>query len=167
LNTLTVWKFRGPRSAESQLPRLRRLAAQGLGIDDAAVVSWPEGARKPSIRSLGSLTGPGQLWGGFWGVLLGLIFLVPIAGPAFGAAAGAIAGSLSDFGIEDDFIKRVRETVTPSTSGLFVLSSDTVADRLKLEMEGPEIALIRCDLNPEHERHLRDALGEEFGKSAS
>ena len=68
-------------------------------MDDAALVSWPPGQRKPSTTSLGSLTGPGDLWGGFWGVLLALVFLAPLAGPTFGAAAGAVAGSLADFGV--------------------------------------------------------------------
>ena len=69
-------------------------------IDDAAFVAWPRGRRTPATRELGSITGPGELWGGFWGMLLGLIFLTPLAGPTFGAAAGAVAGSLSEFGVE-------------------------------------------------------------------
>src|SRR5687767_12489221 len=124
MNTLTVWRFDGPEAAEQEaLPRLERLAALSLiSVDDAVAVSWPEGRRKPSIRSLGSVTGGGDLWGGSWGMLLGLIFLVPIAGPAFGAAAGAFAGGLADFGIDDDFIKQVRDVVTPGTSALFLVT---------------------------------------------
>ena len=157
---LTVWRFEGTCGAEEALLRLEELAGRGeISVDDAALVSWPRDRRKPSTRELGSLRGPGALWGGTWGVLLGLIFLVPIAGPTFGAAAGAIAGSLSDFGIDDDFIKRVRDTVTPGTSALFVFSSDTVADRLVDELGG--VNVVRCNLSAEHERRLRAALGEE------
>src|SRR5262249_5766078 len=95
---LTVWRFDTPAAAGEALPRLEQLVAAGdARIDDAALVSWPRGRRKPSTRDIGSLTGPGNLWGGFWGVLLALIFLTPLAGPAFGAAAGAVAGSLTDF----------------------------------------------------------------------
>jgi uncharacterized membrane protein len=157
---LTVWRFEGAHGAELALPRLEELARRGeIRVDDAALVSWPGARRKPSTRELGSVNGPGSLWGGTWGMLLGLIFLVPIAGPTFGAAAGAIAGSLSDFGIDDDFIKRVRDTVTPGTSALFVFSSDTVAERLGGELDG--VAAVRCDLSEVHERRLRAALGEE------
>jgi uncharacterized membrane protein len=130
-----------------------------LAIDDAAAVSWPEDRRKPSMRELGALTGPGVLWGGSWGVLLGLVFLVPIAGPMFGAGAGAIAGSLSDFGIADDFIKRVRDRVTAGTSALFVLCGDASADAVAMSLDATGV--IRCDLSPVQARRLREALGEE------
>ena len=144
------------------MPRLRRLAADGrVRVEDAAAVSWPEGRRKPYTATLGSLDGPGELWGGFWGMLLGLIFLTPLAGPRFGAAAGAIAGSLSDFGVSDDFVKRVRDTVTPGTSALFLLSDGPARDALAAELRGISFELIRSQLSAEQERRLRTALGEE------
>jgi uncharacterized membrane protein len=163
VNTLTVCRFGDPATAERALPPLRELADRGeLVIDDAALVAWPRGARKPSTRSLGSLSGPGELWGGFWGVLLGLIFLVPLAGPVFGAAAAAFAGTLADFGIDDDYVLRVRELVTPGTSALFAIGDRESADRLVAALGG-EPTILRCTLTPEHERKLRSALGEETG----
>jgi hypothetical protein len=44
----------------------------------------------------------------FWGMLFGLIFLTPLFGLAVGAAIGALGGAFRDYGIDDDFIKRVR-----------------------------------------------------------
>lgn len=159
---LTVWRFENPRAAQELLPGLERLAAERtISVDDAALVTWPLTSRKPSTRELGSLTGPGALWGGSWGVLLGLIFVVPIAGPALGAAAGAIAGSLADFGIDDDFIKRVRDVVTPGTSALFVLGDRAAADGIATEL--PAAGVVHCELSVEHERRLLAALGEESG----
>jgi uncharacterized membrane protein len=160
--TLTVWKFSASDGAENALPRLAGLAARDLVIvEEVAAVAWPEGLRKPTTRTLGSLTGPGTLWGGSWGVLLSLIFLTPLAGPAFGAAAGAVAGTLSDFGIDDDFIIRVRQLVTPGTSALFVVCDGATAERLAFEWSDLDVELVRCDLSSEQERRLRYALGEE------
>ena len=123
MDTLTVWTFPTAEGADEAVDRLRSLAEQGrITVDDAAVVSWPASRRKPKVRELGSLTGPGALWGGFWGLLLGLIFLVPLAGLAFGAGAGAVAGGLVDVGIDDAFIKRIRAEVEPGTSAAFVVS---------------------------------------------
>jgi uncharacterized membrane protein len=158
---LTVWRFEGARTAEDEaLPRLERLVAAGdVTVDDAALVSWPSTCRKPSTRGLGSLDGAGALWGGTWGVLLGLIFVVPIAGPALGAAAGAIGGSLADFGIDDDFIKRVRETVTPGTSAIFLLVDGTRAEEVVADLGG--VAVVRCELSGAQERRLLATLGEE------
>jgi uncharacterized membrane protein len=52
----------------------------------------------------------------WWGLLFGLLFFVPLLGAALGAGFGALAGSLSDAGIDDEFIKSVREEVEPGTS---------------------------------------------------
>jgi uncharacterized membrane protein len=162
VNTLTVWRFDSPEAAENVLPRLRQLAADGEAhVDDATLVTWPHGRRKPSTIPLGSLNGPGRLWGGFWGVLLALIFITPLAGPAFGAAAGAVAGSLCEFGVSDDFVARVRQDVVPGTSALFVVSSRGSADRLATELRGVATLTARSALAPDQEQRLRDALGEE------
>jgi uncharacterized membrane protein len=94
-------------------------------------------------------------------MLLGLVFLTPIAGPTFGAAAGAVAGTLSDFGVEDDYVKRARETVTPGTSALFVISDDRGVEQIEAALDGQEFALLRTDLTHEQARQLYAALGEE------
>src|SRR4051812_26770163 len=162
MNTLVVWRFADPDGAAATLPRLHRLVSAGEAtVDDAALVSWPPGHRKPSTTTLGSLTGPGRLWGGSWGVLLALIFIVPIAGPTFGAAAGAVAGTLSDFGIADDFVKHVREEVGPGTSALLVVTTQASAERLAAALADVASLTARSALSPAEEQHLRDALGEE------
>jgi uncharacterized membrane protein len=159
MNTLAVWRFPAPEAAEEALPELERIIAEcGTGVDDAALVSWPAGRRTPATRDLGSLTGPGRLWHGFWGLFLGLIFLTPLAGPAFGAAAGALAGSLADFGVADDFVKRVRDSVTPGTSAIFLLSPRACADHVAARLDGPAMEVLRSELSLEQEQHLRDAL---------
>jgi uncharacterized membrane protein len=160
MDTLSVWRFEAPRAAEDALPRLCELCARRLiSVDDAALAAWPLPRRKPAVRNLGCLTGPGALWGGCWGVLFGLIFLVPLAGPTFGAGAGAVAALMADFGIEEDFLKRVRDLVTPGTSALFVFSDAAAADRLEAELNRP--GGMRVTLSGEQERRLRDTLGEE------
>jgi uncharacterized membrane protein len=162
VNTLSVWRFDGPDAAGQALPGLERLLAAGeAGIDDAALVSWRPGRRKPATTVLGGVTGPGRLWGGFWGVLLALVFITPLAGPLFGAAAGAVAGSLSDFGVSDDFVARVRQDVVPGTSALFVVSSRASARRLAVELRDVATVTATSRLSPDQEQHLRDALGDE------
>jgi uncharacterized membrane protein len=161
VNTLTVWRFETPGGAETGLTSLRTLAGAGRAtVDDAALVSWPVGRRTPLIRELGGITGPGELWHGFWGMLLGLIFLTPLAGPAFGAAAGAVAGSLGDFGIADDFVMRVRDSVTPDTSALFILSTRASAGRISPSLDRLGAEALRTELSLEQVQLLRDALAD-------
>jgi uncharacterized membrane protein len=160
VDTLSVWTFGAPRTAEDILPRLCENNGV-LGVTDAALVTWPAGRRKPALRTLGALNGPGSLWDGFWGVLFALIFLTPLAGPAFGAAAGAVAGSLADFGVEDDFIMRVRDTVTTGTSAVFVIGGPHTPDRIAAALADHTVATIRTDLSHEQTQQLHDALGAE------
>ena len=72
------------------------------------------------------MAGVGALQGAFWGMLFGLIFFVPFFGLAVGAAMGAMAGKLTDYGINDDFIKQTREKVTEGTSALFLMTTQAV-----------------------------------------
>jgi uncharacterized membrane protein len=159
--TLAVWPFNAPGVAEEMLPELERLMRSGtVDVDAAALVSWPAGHRKPSVRDLGGVTHPASLWGGFWGMVLGLIFLTPLAGPTFGAAAGAVAGSLADFGVEDDFVKCVRDAVTPGTSAVFVIASSRAIPPIADAFDG-DSEMLGHTLSHEQALNLREALGEE------
>jgi uncharacterized membrane protein len=159
--TLTVWKFATPEAAEEVEGTLLDLQKQALiRIDDAAVVSWPADRDKPKTRQLTSLVGAGALTGTFWGMLFGLLFLVPLLGAAIGAAAGALGGRLTDVGIDDDFIERVKAEVTPGTSALFLLSHDAVTDRVRAAFPAGYAQLIHSNLDAESEARLRAVFAE-------
>ncbi|MER5350222.1 DUF1269 domain-containing protein [Kitasatospora sp. NPDC002551] len=159
--TLTVWRFPTAGGADEALAALKKLQHQELiRVQDGAVVSWPEGARKPRTRHLGDMTGMGALGGAFWGFLLGMIFFVPALGAAAGAAGGAMGGHLAHLGIDDHFVKQLRQKVTPGTSALFVLSSDAVLDRVRSAFEGRHAELLETDLSAEEEARLRETFTE-------
>src|SRR3954466_13381525 len=150
--TMTVWKFptaEGAAIAEDTLKDLQR--RELIQINDAAIVSYPEGAKKPKTRQLRSLAGAGALGGAFWGLLFGLIFFVPLLGLAVGAAMGALAGSMSDIGIDDDFIKRARDEITPGTSALFLMSSGAVIDKVHEAFRDQRVELVSTNLSHEQE----------------
>ncbi|HTY71813.1 MAG TPA: DUF1269 domain-containing protein [Actinomycetes bacterium] len=158
--TLTVWRFPTPTGAEDAEYTLDQLQRQQLiSVHDAAIVSFPLGATKPTTKQLNSLTGAAALGGAFWGLLFGLIFFVPLLGVAIGAGLGALAGSLTDVGIDDDFIALVRTQITPGTSALFALTSDAVVDRVREAFAGQEMELISTNLSKEQEDRLREVFG--------
>jgi uncharacterized membrane protein len=160
--TLTAWKFETPTGADAVLLKLEQLEKEALiQIHDSAVVSWPEANKKPWTRETHAGASTGALGGSFWGLLFGLIFFIPLLGAAIGAAAGAVVGSLRDVGISDDFIRQVREKVTPGTSALFLLTSDAVYDKIAPELEGVEAELISTNLSDDQEQKLREAFGQE------
>ena len=159
--TLTVWKFATADGAEDAEFTLKALQSERLiTIQDAAVISWPEGSKKPQTHQLTSLKRAGALGGAFWGLLFGVLFFVPLIGMAVGAAVGVISGALGDVGIDDDFIASVRDKVTPGTSALFLLSSEEVLDRITEELAGTGAELISTNLSSEQEAALRQVFAD-------
>jgi uncharacterized membrane protein len=162
--TFTVWKFDSAGGAEQALDTLKRLQKEELiDLHDAAVVTWEEGKKKPKTRQLNDLTGGGALGGAFWGLLFGLIFFIPLFGMAVGAAAGALGGAMSDVGIDDDFIKTIRDQITPGTSALFLMSSGAVTDKVKAELEPimkGHAELVHANLSKDQEAKLQEVFAE-------
>ena len=73
----------------------------------------------------------------------------------------AVGGAFTDVGIDDDFIRRVRDEVTPGTSALFVMSSDAVVDKVKEAFAGSSPELIFTNLTDEQEAAIREAFAEQ------
>jgi uncharacterized membrane protein len=160
--TLTVWKFGSEDGADQAVNTLERLQREDLiKVNDAAVVSWPAGKKKPRTHQLNSLKGAGALGGAFWGLLFGLLFFIPLFGMAIGAAAGAIGGAFTDVGIDDAFIKRIRAEITPGTSALFALTSDAVMDRVHDAFSGTHAELLETNLSKDGEARLREVFAED------
>ena len=160
--TLTVWKFDSADGAERELDTLQRMQKEELiQVNDGATVTWEAGKKKPKTSQLHNMTGAGALGGSFWGLLFGLIFFVPLLGLAVGAAMGALAGSMSDVGIDDDFIKEVRRQVTPGTSALFLLSSDEVTDKVRETFQKTRLRakLIHINLSDDQEAAIHELFG--------
>jgi uncharacterized membrane protein len=160
--TLTVWKFDTPGGAEDATRTLQELAREKIvALHDAATVAWEQGKKKPRTRQLATTTGAGALGGSFWGLLFGMIFFVPLLGAAIGAATGTLAGSLSDVGIDDSFVNKIRDQVTPGTSALFLMSSDAVVDKVHAAFAGHRPAeLLFTNLSAEQEAALRDVFAD-------
>ena len=160
--TLSVLKFDTSEGAGALLTKLEALQKQQLiTIQDAAIVTWPQGKTKPKTQQLHSLTGQGAMMGAFWGMLFGLLFFVPFFGLAVGAAMGALSGKFADYGIDDNFIKQTREKVTEGTSALFLLTSGAVMDKLAEAVKGQQFEIISTNLPKEKEDELRAAFSAE------
>lgn len=166
--TLAVWRFDSPDGAARAAEVLDGLAdrlADGLagglapGLHDAAIVEWDARERKPRTRQLSNPALTGALDGGFWALFFGLVFFVPLLGAAVGSVAGAVAGSLADVGIDDHFINRVRDRVTPGTSALVVLSSRAAVDVVHAALAGgPRVDLVLTSLDDAQEAALREVF---------
>jgi uncharacterized membrane protein len=162
--TLTVWKFDSAEGADQAISKLVDLQKQKLiEVQDAAVVTWPQGRKKPKTKQAANLVGAGALGGAFWGMLFGLIFFVPFLGAAVGAATGALSGLFSDYGMDDDFIKQMKNNVKEGTSALFLLTGQVTVDKVReaFQAELPHMELMQSNLTKEQEDKLRDDFDAE------
>ena len=168
MSTLVVFDFDGIHTADEVLNKLRSLQKEYLiDLEDACVVEREQGG-KVHIKQAVNLTAVGAATGGTRGMLLGglvgLLFLSPLVGMAIGgltgAGFGALSGSLSDYGIRDDFIRKIGETIPEGSSALFVLFRSVTEDKVLPEIERYKPRILRTSLSNEAETKLRAALSK-------
>ena len=160
--TLTVLKFDTAAGAKNELKVIEDLSKQQMiKLQDAAIVTWVKGKKKPKTEHLTHLTRIGALSGAFWGLLFGILFFIPLVGLVAGAALGALVGSLTHMGIDEGFIKSIRSRVTEGTSALFLMTSDAVEDRVVEAMKQSKFEVIATNLSKEEESKLHAAFAEE------
>jgi uncharacterized membrane protein len=68
------------------------------------------------------------------------------------ARGWALTGSLDDIGIDDDFIKQVKEEVTEGNSALFTLTSEAKLDKVVDELKRYNFEVISTNLFAEQEK---------------
>jgi uncharacterized membrane protein len=153
-------------TADAVLNQLRMLGAEHLiDLEDACVVVRDEHGKvhlKQSVNLVTMGATSGAMWGGLMGLLVGLLFLNPLigwaAGLAIGAGSGALSGKLSDYGINDDFIRSLGSTITKGTSALFVLVRSVNAEKVLPEVAKFGGQVLKTSLTTEQDERLRKAL---------
>jgi uncharacterized membrane protein len=127
-----------------------------LELEDAVIVEHRAGGKmklhQPSIAGVGAASG--ALWGG----LIGLIFLMPLFGMALGAATGAAMGAVSDYGIDDKFMKELGEKLPEGGAAIFVLVRASTRDKVIPEISKYGGQVIQSSLSDEQEAALQEAL---------
>ena len=170
MSELVVVGFDDTQQADRALTELVRLTKEHLiDLEDAVVaIRSPDGTVriKQSVNLVGLGAAQGSLSGARWGSLVGLLFLNPLlgfaAGAAVGAGSGALAGSLGDYGINDDLIRSIGDTLQPNTSALFVLIRKVQPEKVLADITGAGFKgrVIRSSLSPDQEGRLQAALSQ-------
>jgi uncharacterized membrane protein len=112
------------------------------------------------LNQLVSTTAAGAASGSLWGLLIGVIFLNPLIGVALGAASGAFGGALTDYGINDAFMKQLAANLKPGDAALFVLIQNMTADKVLKEIQGLGGTVLKTSLDDAKESALREALAK-------
>ena len=155
---LVAIAFPTEQKAEEVRQKLLEMQKEYLiELADAVIaVKQPDGTVK--LNQLFHPAAAGAASGSFWGLLIGLIFMMPLAGVAIGAASGALGGSLTDVGINDQFMKDAASALQPGTAGLFLLVRKMTTDKVLADLEGIGGTVMRTSFDETKEAALREAL---------
>ena len=151
-----------------------------VDLHDAVAVYRDYKGKLRVDQSYQMTTGEGAAWGGFWGLLIGATLAIPFtAGASAAAAGGALAaGALSgtalgaglgavdalswkdEFGVPDEFVKRVGAMVQPGDSAIYAIlrvgDPDVVADKFR----GYGGTILRTTLSKEQQAKVEQVLGK-------
>lgn len=158
MSELIVIGYDDAQTAEEARSGLFDMSKEYLVDVSDAVVAVADKNGKIKLNQMVNLWTVGASGGAFWGLLVGLIFFNPLLGVAVGAAAGGLSGALSDYGINDKFMKDVSSMLKPGQAALFMMVSTKASERVieNLARHGGEV--LRTNLDESHEQRVRDAF---------
>jgi uncharacterized membrane protein len=167
MSDLVVIVYPSEEKAEQVRQRLINLQREYLITINDAVIAVKNEKGEVKLNQLVNTTAVGAASGSFWGLLVGLLFLNPLLGVALGAASGALGGALSDFGINDQFMKDLAAKIQPGNAALFVLIKHMTADKVLKEIKDLGGEVLKTSLDETKEKQLRDALAQAVATEAS
>jgi uncharacterized membrane protein len=160
MSDLIAIVYPSEQKAEEVRQRLFQLQKEYLIKISDAVIAVKTEAGPVKLNQLVNTTAMGAASGSFWGLLIGILFLNPIIGVALGAASGALGGALSDYGINDAFMKELSATIKPGNAALFVLIQQMTADKVLKEIKDAGGTVLKTSLDDSKEQLLREALAK-------
>lgn len=158
---LLVIEYKNIDEAETARQNLLELNSNYMVSTFDAVIATKNKKGKVVLNQLVNQW-PTQISGGaILGLLVGAIFFNPLLGFVAGAAGGALSASLTDYGINDAFMKKTAAILDGNEAALFIMTNGEITDKVieSLGKDGGEI--LRTNLDSDKEQ----ALITEFKKS--
>jgi uncharacterized membrane protein len=152
--------FDEPAGAEEARLKLWKLQQEGfIELEDIVVVTKDEHGtiqhHEPNhqIRKEGAL-------GSITGFIVGSILFNPVVGGVLGVVTGAVAASLSDAGIDDQFVGDLSKDFKPGCSALFTLVGKVDPERVEEAFLGFGGRVLVSSLSAESEAAIQAFLNE-------
>ncbi len=164
MSDLVVIAFEDPQKAFELRGRMVELQKEYLiAMDDIVIVTRDDDG-KVKLHQATNLTAAGAVGGSFWGLLIGLLFLQPLLGAAVGAGAGALSGAMSDFGINDDFMRKTGESLKAGGAAIFILVRKVTGDKVveRLADFAHTGTVLQTSLSKDKEDELRKIFDQTF-----
>lgn len=167
MSELIVVTYDNAARAEEVREKLLDLQRDYLVDLNDAVVASLDAKGRVKLNQLVNMWAPGASFGSFWGFLVGILFMHPIFGVVAGAAAGAVGGALSDYGINDRFMRRIAASMQEGRAALFIMARKATGERVIEALAEYGGELMRTNLDPSQEEKLRKAFAEAHAAEAA
>jgi len=155
---IVVLGFDRQFGAEGVLEEFDKFEKEGLIILEDAVTASRGSSPHVEIKQARPKTGKKALKGTGIGLLAGILLGGPILGAAAGAGIGAIVGSAKDYGLDDNFIKGITESLKPDSSALFLLIKEAKAEEFQGKLKQFDMHVLVTSLPPDKEDALRKLI---------
>lgn len=146
-----------------------------VDLRDAVAVYRDYGGKLRVDQSYQLTTGEGAAWGGLFGGLIGALIAAPFtagasvaavltAGTLSGLALGATAGAIDaetwkdDYGISEDFVRRVGTMVQPGDSAIFALLRTIDPELVAAQFKGYGGTILRTTLRADQRAKVEATL---------
>ena len=159
-NNFVVLAFDGIDTAAQALQSLEALHEEDkLVLKDAVVASMGENT-VAQLTQWRSKTGKYVKGGAGVGLIAGLLLGGPIVGLVGGAASELWYRHLKDFGLDDDMVKEISESLKPGSSALFLLveAGSADVDQAIQAVHDLHGRVLKTSLSEEQEKALRTSL---------
>jgi uncharacterized membrane protein len=160
MSTLVAIAYPDRETAEQVRRTLLEMQKEHIiEVEDMVVVTRSDEG-KVKLHQSASVAGAGAAGGALWGGLIGLLFLAPLVGMAVGAAAGGAAGAMTDFGVDDKFMKDLGTNLQDGGAAVIVLVRRSTPDKVLPRIKEYGGHVLQTSLSHDAEDDLRAALGE-------
>jgi uncharacterized membrane protein len=180
---LIVVTYDNEYSAVEYMQTLRRLDDDWVvDIHDAVAVTRDADGKLHLQDSYKPTAGEGAGWGVLLGTILGGLALAPFTGGlsaaaaagtvAAGATGGATLGGLTGgitaavdkdtFGVSDEFVAQVTDTIKRGQSALFALVDSNNPERVARYFRGTGGKIIRTNLTPDEQARAEQILAGKY-----
>jgi uncharacterized membrane protein len=159
-SNLVVLAFDGPQTAAGVLKSLEAMQKEGdVVIKEAVVASRHQGTAVELTQSK-SITDKFVKRGGGIGLIAGLLLGGPLFGAVAGASIGLIHRRLKDFGLDEQSVRQIADSLQPDSSALFLLVEEANEERSLALLNEYHGRVIKTTLSEEQESAVRQALEE-------
>ena len=161
MSNLVVVAYPDEQRAAQVMASLQQLQKQYLVDLEDAVYVTKDLDGKIALHQNTNTAAVGAAGGAMWGALIGLLFFMPLAGMAIGAGTGWLAGKLSDYGLDDKFVRQVSDNLKPGTSAIFAVVRRSTPDKVIPVISKYGGVVMHTSLSKEAEDRLNAALSSQ------